>query len=102
MVFQGIILEISTIKVLTVEKIQFKALHHKMPEIELNITYTIKASICFGSRKLLSLIGIVQIFTLVNITNFYNVNISTPFFLCLKKINILSIYLNNMINQLIY
>lgn len=85
-------------KVSTVEKSKFKALQHEMPKIELNTTHTNKAIICFGSGMPLSLIGIVQVFTLVGIISFHVVDTPTPFLLCLKDIDTLGIYLNNIIN----
>lgn len=72
-----------------------------MPEIELNTTRTNKTIICFGSGIILSSIDTIQVLIPVGIANFYVVNIPTPFLLCLKDINILSIYLNNITNHLI-
>ena len=50
----------------------------------------------------LSSIGIAQVFTLVGITNIHVVDTSILFLLYLKDMDILGIYLNNIINQLIY
>ncbi len=72
-----------------------------MSEIELDITSANKAIIYFKSRIPLSLIGIVHIFIFIGIINFHIVNIPTPFLLCLKDIDTLGIYLNNITNQLI-
>lgn len=69
-----------------------------MPEIKLDITHVNKATICFKSGMLLSSIDIVQVFISINITNFYIVNILILFFFCLKDINRLDLYLNNIIN----
>lgn len=44
----------STAKVSTAEKSQFKTLQHEMPESELDITLTNKATIRFGGRIPLS------------------------------------------------
>ena len=51
--------DIGVAKVSTVGKSQFKALQHKIPEIELDTTHANEATICFGSRMLLSSINIV-------------------------------------------
>ena len=72
-----------------------------MPKIELDTIYANETTICFESGMPLSSIDIIQVFISVGITNFHVVDISTPFLLCLKDIDILSIYLNNIINQLI-
>lgn len=72
-----------------------------MLSIELDITYTNKPTIYFGNKTLLNFITIVQINILVNITNFYIMDTSILFIFYLKNINILSIYLNNITNQLI-
>lgn len=72
-----------------------------MLSIELDITYTNKSTIYFGNKTLLNFITIVQINILVNITNFYIMDTSILFIFYLKNINILSIYLNNITNQLI-
>ena len=72
-----------------------------MPEIELNTTRANEATICFGSRMSLSSIGTVQIFTPVGTTNFHVIDIPISFLLCLKDMDTLGIYLNNITNQLI-
>lgn len=69
-----------------------------MLKIELEIIYANKTTIYFKSKMLLNLIGTIQVFIPINITNFYIIDILIPFFFCLKNINILSIYLNNIIN----
>lgn len=88
----------STTKVLIAKKYQFIALQYKIPEIELDITYTNKAIVSFKSRIPLSLIGIIQVFTLIDTTNFHIINPSISFFLYLKNMDILGIYLNNITN----
>lgn len=50
---------------------------------------------------LLNSINTIQVDIPVGITNFYVIDIFTSFFLCLKNIDILKIYLNNITNQLI-
>ena len=69
-----------------------------MPEIELDTTRANQVTICFGSGIPLSSIGIIQFFTPAGTTNFYIVDIPTLFLLCLKDIDTLSIYLNNITN----
>ena len=100
-VFQGVIPDTNAAKVSTAGKSQFKALQHEMPEIKLDTTCANEATICFGSKMSLSSISIVQIFTSVGTTNFHVIDTPTLFLLCLKDINTLGIYLNNIINQLI-
>lgn len=73
-------------------------MQYKILLIELDITYVNKAAIFFKNGIPLSFIGTIEIDTLVGITNFYVVDTSTLFFLYLKKIDILDIYLNNIIN----
>lgn len=97
-IFQSIIYNNSTIKVSATGKSQFKALQYEIPKIKLDETRTIKDTIYFKSRMSLSSIGIIQICTLVGTVKIYVVDISIPFFLYLKDINILGIYLNNIIN----
>lgn len=53
-VFQDIIFDISTAKVSTAGKIQFKTLQHEMPKIELDITHINEATIYFKNRLLLN------------------------------------------------
>ena len=86
----------------TAGKSQFKALQCEMPEIELDTTRTNEATIGFGSGMPLSSIGIVQLLTPIGTANFHVVDIPTPILLCLKDIDTLNIYLNNITNQLIY
>ena len=69
-----------------------------MPEIKLDTTHANKATICFGSQMLLSLIGIVQVSIPIDTTNFYVINIPTLFLFYLKDIDTLGIYLNNITN----
>ncbi len=101
-VFQGIITNTGSAKVSIVGKSQFKALQHEMSEIELDTTFANEATICFGSRLLLSLIDTIQVFTPVGTSNFHVIDIFTLFLFCLKDMDRLGIYLNNITNQLIY
>ena len=98
MVFQGIIPDTGVAKVSIAGKSQFKALQYKMLKIELDTTRANEATICFRSRLPLSLIDTVQVLIPVSTTNFYIVDIPTPFLLCLKDMDILGIYLNNITN----
>ncbi len=100
-VFQGIMPDTGDAKVSTARKSQFKALQREMLEIELDTTRTNEATIYFGSGLPLSSIGTVQVLTPVGTTNFHVVDIPTLFLLCLKDIDTLDIYLNNITNQLI-
>lgn len=93
--------DISAAKVLTAEQSQYKALQCEMLEIEVDIIHAKETIICFGSKMSLSFIGIVQVFILIGITNFYIINIPTPFFFYLNGMGILDIYLNNITNQFI-
>lgn len=93
--------DINATKVLTVGKSQFKALKREIPKIKLDITRANEAIICFGSGMLLSLIGTIQVFTPIDTTNFHIVDTLTLFLFYLKDIDTLSIYLNNITNQLI-
>ena len=72
-----------------------------MSEIALDTTRTNEATIYFGSEILLSSIGTIQVYIPVGTTNFHVVDTPTPFFLCLKNMDTLGIYLNNITNQLI-
>lgn len=101
MLFQDIMPNIGVAKVLTARKNQFKALQRKMPKIKLDTTRTNETTISFGSKIPLNSIGTVQVFIYIGITNFYVIDTPTLFLLCLKNIDILSIYLNNITNQLI-
>ena len=94
-------LDIGVAKVSIAGKSQLKALQYKMSEIELDTTHANEATICFESGISLSLISIVQVFKPIGTINFYIVNTFTLFFLYLKDMDILGIYLNNITNQLI-
>lgn len=94
-------LDTSITKVSISWKSQFKALQHKMLEIELDRTSVNEITICFGSRLPLSSIDTVQVLTPVCTANFHVVDSQIPFLLCLKDMDILGIYFNNIINQLI-
>ncbi len=72
-----------------------------MPEIELDITHANEATICFGSGLPLSSIDTVQVLTPIGTANFHVVDTPILFLLCLKNIDTLGIYLNNITNQLI-
>lgn len=69
-----------------------------MSEIKSYRTCIDKSNIYFRSNISLSLIGIIQVFTLTCITNFHVVNIFILFFLYLKDMNTFSIYLKNINN----
>ena len=85
MVFKGIMPNTVTAKVTSVKKSLFKALQYEIPEIELDTIHANDATICFGSGIPLSLIGIVQVFTLVGSTNFMLL-INLPHFFFIVKI----------------
>lgn len=55
-----------------------------MLEIELDTTYINKVTINFEDRMSLTSMSIIQVFTPVSTANFDVVDISIPFFLCLK------------------
>lgn len=69
-----------------------------MPKIKLDIIYTNEATICFGNKISLNLFGIIQVYTFVGTINSYIMKTIIPILLCLKDMDILSIYLNNIIN----
>lgn len=101
-IFQDIMPNTDIAKVLTTGQSQFKALQCKMPEIELDTTRANEAIICFESKIPLSSIGTVEVFIPIGTTNFHIIDIPIPFLFCLKDMDICSIYLNSIINQLIY
>lgn len=72
-----------------------------MPEIELDTICVNEATICFENGVPLSSIDIVQILISIGIINVHIVDIPILFLLCLKDIDTLGIYLNNITNQLI-
>lgn len=72
-----------------------------MLKVKLDTTRANEVIIYFGNKMTLSLIGTIQVFISIGITNFHIVNIPNPFFLYLKNINKVGIYLNNISNQLI-
>lgn len=98
MIFKSIIPNTNDAKVLIERKSQFKALQYKMPEIKLDTTCINKATIGFESRISLSSIDKVQVFGLIGTTNFHIVNTPILFLFCLKNMDTLSIYLNNIAN----
>lgn len=98
MLFQAIIPNTGDAKVSTTRKSQFKALQNKIPETELDTTYTNKATIYFGSRISLSLIDTIQVLILVGTIKFHDVDIPIPIFLYLKDMDKRVIYFNNIIN----
>ena len=94
-------LDTGTAKVSISRKSQFKALQRKMLETELDTTRANKATICFESGIPLSLIDTIQVFILDGTINFHVIDTSTLFFLCLKDMDTLGIYFNNITNKLI-
>lgn len=96
MIFQGIIPNTNITKVSIARKNQFKALKYEISKIEENITYINEITICFESGIPLSSISIIQVFIFINIINFYIINTPILFFIYLKNINILGIYLNSI------
>lgn len=97
-VFQGIMSNTGAAKVFTARKNQFKALQFEILKIELDTIRANETTICFKSGISLSSISIVQVFILVDTTNFYVINTPISFLLCLKNMDILDIYLNNITN----
>ncbi len=97
-VFQCIIPDTGAAKVSTAGKSQFKALQHEMPESELDTTRANEATISFGRGIPLSSIGRVQVLISIGTANFHVVDTPTPFLLCLKNMDTLGIYLNNITN----
>lgn len=93
--------DICSAKVSTAENGKFQALQHEMSKIELDTTCVNKIRICLRSRLIFSSIGIFQLLTPVSTTYFHVIDTSTSFFLRLKDMNTLGIYLNNITNQLI-
>lgn len=89
-------------KVSTAKKSQFKAMQYKMLEIKLDTTCANEITIYFESVIRLSSIGIVQVFISSGIRNFHIIDISMLFLLCLKDMDIVGTYLNNITNQFIY
>ena len=79
-IFQGIMPNTGAAKISIAGKSQFKALQHKIPKFELDTTHANEATICFRSGMPLSFIGTIQVFIPIGITNFYVVDIFTPFF----------------------
>lgn len=69
-----------------------------MLKIEVDITYVNNATICFKNRIALNLINIIQVITLIGTTKFHVVDIFTSFFLYIKDMDTLNIYLNNITN----
>lgn len=55
----------------------------------------------FGKRNTLSLIDTIQVNISISIINFHFIDIHILFLLYLKNMDTLSIYLNNITNQLI-
>lgn len=89
-------------KVSTAGKSQFKALQCEMSLVKLDITCANKATICFGSGIPLSSIDTVQVDTPVGTANFHIVDTLIPFLHCFKNMDTYGVYLNNIINQIIY
>lgn len=69
--------------------------------IKLNIIYANKAIICFKNRISLSYLNTIRVSTLVDMANFYIIDIFTLFLFYLKNMDILGVYLKNITNQLI-
>lgn len=86
-------------KVSIARKSLFKVLHFKMPGIKLDISYASETIICFESKIFFNLVNTIQVFIFVGTTNFRIINIFIPFYLYLKNIDTLTIYLTNITNQ---
>lgn len=72
-----------------------------MTLVKLDTTRANEATICFRNRIFLNFICIVRVDTSVATANFYVVDTLTSFLFYLKDIDILGVYLNNIINELI-
>lgn len=79
-IFQDIIPNTKTAKVLTVDKSQFMILQSKIPLIKINTIYANKAIICLKSNIFLNIINIIQVDILIGTIKFYVMNTFTPYF----------------------
>ncbi len=97
--FKGILMNCDAAK-RSIESIeQFKALERiSNDDVKLN-TKTVESSIRFGIDNTL-ILRFVNLNTLLEIITFHIVEINIPFLLCLNDLNRLSIYFNNLINQM--
>lgn len=95
--FYGIMIDISAVSISTVGHSQYEA-YNNIHSTFVNTKNVIK--IKFGIRTASS-IGSATITTLIRAVEFHIVEADTPFLLCLKNINRLQVYLNNLKNVLI-
>ncbi|KAM4061953.1 hypothetical protein HRG_013465 [Hirsutella rhossiliensis] len=79
---------------------QFRALQREMPTVQLRKNATI-ATVRFGGNEPTNTIGITTVITPIGEVVFHVINMSTPFLLCLKDMDRLGAYLNNVTNELI-
>ncbi|XP_044714586.1 uncharacterized protein HRG_11872 [Hirsutella rhossiliensis] len=71
-----------------------------MPTVQLRKNATI-ATVRFGGNEPTNTIGITTVITPIGEVVFHVINMSTPFLLCLKDMDRLGAYLNNVTNELI-
>ncbi|KAM4067357.1 DUF1421 multi-domain protein [Hirsutella rhossiliensis] len=72
----------------------------RMPTVQLRKNATI-ATVRFGGNEPTNTIGITTVITPIGEVVFHVINMSTPFLLCLKDMDRLGAYLNNVTNELI-
>ncbi|KJZ72275.1 hypothetical protein HIM_01308 [Hirsutella minnesotensis 3608] len=98
--FQGILPDTGAAKISTAGIDQFHALQREMPTVQLRKNATI-ATVRFGGNEPTNTIGITTVITPIGEVVFHVINMSTPFLLCLKDMDRLGAYLNNVTNELI-
>ncbi|KAM4062780.1 hypothetical protein HRG_007600 [Hirsutella rhossiliensis] len=98
--FQGILPDTGAAKISTAGIDQFRALQREMPTVQLRKNATI-ATVRFGGNEPTNTIGITTVITPIGEVVFHVINMSTPFLLCLKDMDRLGAYLNNVTNELI-
>jgi hypothetical protein len=100
--FQGILPDTGAFKFSTAGKRQFLVLQRENPLITLNTRQAGIAQVKFGKGDAMESIGSMNVKTFIRKIIFYILKASTFFLISLRDINRLKIYVNNVINEILF
>ncbi|KAI1430907.1 hypothetical protein GGR50DRAFT_700807 [Xylaria sp. CBS 124048] len=102
-VFQGVMPDTGAARFSTAGKRQYEALLKEFPDFvtPLDLSRAAEANIRFGNGSPIESLGSVRVNTAFGSVDFHVMDTDTPFFLCLKDMDRLGVYLNNVSNQLV-
>lgn len=100
-VYQGILPDSGAADKSTVGKAQFLALQSKDPSITMDTSTAGDAQIKFGQGNTIASIGTTSVKTPIGTIDFHVLEAATPFLLCLADMDKLSVYYNNITDEMI-